>query len=103
MIVKGDIIHGAQNSSTFDLFNANNRNRVVLELAGAGTHSYSRSSTAVPDLYQVVMNKGVSQANTFTFNQHFTIVITSYSIHYTKLYENVIRGFLLLSVVSTLR
>jgi len=73
MIVKGDIIHGAQNSSTFDLFNANNRNRVVLELAGAGTHSYSRSSTAVPDLYQVVMNKGVSQANTFTFNQHFTI------------------------------
>lgn len=74
LIVKGDIIHGAVNSSTFDLYNgAANRNRVVLELAGTGTNSYTRTSTAVPDFYQIVMNKGVDQTSSFTFNQYFTI------------------------------
>lgn len=74
LIVKGSILHGSENSSTFDLYNdAINRNRVVLELAGTGVHNYSRSSTAVPDFYQIVMNKGVDQTNSFTFNQHFTI------------------------------
>jgi hypothetical protein len=74
LIVKGNIIHGTQNTSTFDLYNgATNRNRVVLELAGTGNHSYSRSSTSVPDFYQIVVNKGNNQANSFTFDQHFTI------------------------------
>lgn len=74
LIVNGDIIHGTNNSSTFDLYNgATNRNRVVLELSGTGVHNYSRASTAVPDFYRIVINKGVDQTSTFTFNQDFTI------------------------------
>lgn len=74
LIVKGDIIHGSDNGSVFDLYNgATNLNRVVLELAGTGTNNYNRTSTAVPDFYQIVMNKGVDQTSSFTFNKNFTI------------------------------
>ena len=74
LIVAGNIIHGSQNTSVFDLYNgATNRNRVVLELVGAGSHSYSRTSTARPDFYQIVVNKGTGNTNSFTFDQHFTI------------------------------
>ncbi|MCK9205970.1 MAG: T9SS type A sorting domain-containing protein [Salinivirgaceae bacterium] len=77
LIVKGDILHGNTNGFTFDLYNAANRNRVVLELAGEGTHSYSRTSTSVPEFFRLVVNKGNAQSNSFTFDQYFTLQGTS--------------------------
>jgi hypothetical protein len=73
LIVKGDIIQGSKDNYTLDLFNASNRPAVILELQGSGSNKYYRTSTVVPDFYRIVMNKGSSQVDTFSFNNNFTL------------------------------
>lgn len=74
LILKGDILHGAENGHSFDLYNADNaRPRVILELQGASNNNYARTSTSVPDLYRIVQNKGTDQTYSFTFNDDFTL------------------------------
>lgn len=74
LILKGDIIHGAENGHSIDLYNADNtRPRVILELQGASNNSYSRTSTSNPDLYKIVQNKGSDQTYSFSFNNDFDI------------------------------
>ena len=73
LIVKGDIIQGSKNNYTFDLYNAANRPNVILELQGDTSSRYYRTSTVVPDLYRIVMNKGTSQTDTFSFNNSITV------------------------------
>lgn len=74
LILRGDIIHGAENGHSFDLYNADNaRPRVILELQGESDNNYTRTSTSTPDLYRVVMNKGIDQTYSFTFNDDFTL------------------------------
>ncbi len=72
-IIKGDIIHGSDNDYSLDLFNASDRAAVILELQGENSNRYYRTSTSVPDLYRVILNKGTNQDSTFTFSDDFTL------------------------------
>jgi len=73
LIVKGDIIQGSKDNYTFDLYNASDRPNVILEFQGDTSSRYYRTSTVVPDLYRIVMNKGTSQTDTFSFNNSITL------------------------------
>ncbi len=73
LIVKGDIIQGSKDNFDFNLFNAADRPRVILELQGKTNNSYYRTSNSVPNLYRIVMNKGTSQTDTFSFNNNFIL------------------------------
>ncbi len=73
LIVKGDIIHGSKDNYTFDLYNASNRPAVILEFQGSGSNKYYRTSASIPDLYRIVMNKGTSQVDTFTFSNNIVL------------------------------
>ncbi len=73
LIVKGDINQGSNNSYTLDLFSVQGQTNVILELAGDESGEYYRTSTSVPDLYRVVMNKGSNQDTTFTFSDSFSL------------------------------
>lgn len=73
LILKGDIIQGAESTQSIDLWRANNTERVVLELQGTSDNEYTRSSASVPEFYRIIVNKGNTQTNTFTFNQSFTL------------------------------
>ena len=69
-IVKGDII---VNDDNITLFNSSNRPAVILELQGASSNTYTNSAGTIPSLYRVVMNKGTSQVDTFTFSNSITL------------------------------
>lgn len=74
LIVKGNILQGSSNTSVLDLYNgATNRPLASLEFQGTGTHSYSRTSTSVPDLYRIVCNKGTDISSTFTLGSTVTL------------------------------
>lgn len=73
LIVKGDINLGTETSFEFNLWRAADRPKVVLELQGETNNSYYTSSTVVPDLYRIVMNKGTSQVDTFIFKNSITL------------------------------
>ncbi|SMD32516.1 hypothetical protein SAMN04488029_0861 [Reichenbachiella faecimaris] len=91
LILHGDIIHGAENGHSLDLYNANNtRPRVILELQGESDNNYARTSTSVPDLYRIVINKGNSQTNSFTFNDDFTISTPTASVQPIELQNGVL-------------
>lgn len=69
IIVKGNIIQGANNNSVLDLYNgAADRPLANLEFQGTGSHSYTRSSTSVPDLNRIVCNKGSDISSGFSIN-----------------------------------
>ena len=74
--VGGDIIieNVNNNSSTFDLYNGTApNNNATLELSGGGKYAFTNASSITPDLYRVVMNKGVDTASTFTFNNNIVL------------------------------
>jgi len=73
LIVKGDIIHGSNNAYSLDLYNAANRPAVILELQGNSNNNYHRTSTSVPDLYRLIINKGDNQTNSFSFDDSFVL------------------------------
>ncbi|MBI9066804.1 MAG: T9SS type A sorting domain-containing protein [Salinivirgaceae bacterium] len=73
IILKGNLLHGSDNSHAIDLWNSNSTERVILELQGASDNYYSRTSTAEPELYRVIVNKGLNQTNSFSFNESFTL------------------------------
>ena len=78
--VGGDIIieDVSNSSSAFDLYNgAAPNNNAVLELSGQGNHSFTNASPISPELYRVVMNKGIDTASTFTLKNTFTLRGTS--------------------------
>jgi len=57
-----------------DLFDlSTGGSNVILELTGTGANTFTNSSAASPDLYQIVMNKGSDITDTFTFTDNFTI------------------------------
>lgn len=65
-------------ATTFDLSSAGTN--TILELTGTGNHFFTNSSTANPDFYQIEMDKGTDQSNTFNFDDDFTISIPTASI-----------------------
>lgn len=73
LILKRSIIHGSDNNFGIDLYGAANRSKVILEFQGADNGTYSRTSTSVPIFYRMVMNKGINQTPTFSFNNSFTL------------------------------
>ncbi|MBN1252892.1 MAG: T9SS type A sorting domain-containing protein [Bacteroidales bacterium] len=73
LIVKGNILQGADDNNKLDLFNASDRTSVILELQGQGANTYTRNSSSKPDLYRLVMNKGEDQTNSFSFNNDFIL------------------------------
>ncbi len=75
LVLKGNLIQGADNNNVIDLYNAANRPWAALEFQGAGNHVYSRTSTSVPDLYRIICNKGVSQSSSFAVNS--SVVLNS--------------------------
>lgn len=58
LIVNGDIIQSSGNNNTIDFYNGDNKTKVILELQGESNNSYYSTSTSVPQLYRVVLNKG---------------------------------------------
>ena len=80
MILNGDIIHGALNTSLIDLWESNTGNRVILDLRGESNNNYTRSNTNIPELYRIVMSKGSDKTNTFTFSDDFTLMGTSNAV-----------------------
>ncbi|WP_422359595.1 T9SS type A sorting domain-containing protein [Reichenbachiella sp.] len=91
LILKGNIIHGAGNGHSFDLYNADNaRPRVILELQGETDNNYARTSTSTPDLYRIVQNKGSDQTYSFTFNDDFTLSTPTATIQPIELQNGVL-------------
>ncbi|MBN1252635.1 MAG: T9SS type A sorting domain-containing protein [Bacteroidales bacterium] len=70
LIVKGNI---SITENNIDLFNASDRPYVILELQGETDNSYTNSAGTIIDLYRVVLNKGTSQTNKFTFSDDFNL------------------------------
>ncbi len=75
LIVRGNIslIHDAAYVATLDLYQGGTANNVLLELKGAGNHSLSNQTSSTPDLYRVILNKGTSKVNKFTFDDNFNL------------------------------
>ncbi len=74
LIVNGDI--NQSQDGDFDLVGGTGGtadNKVVLELAGLGDHSYTQTAGNDPSFYQIVMNKGSDTTNAFTFPINFSI------------------------------
>lgn len=73
LVVRGNIVR--TNQGAFDLFNGNgvNDNNAILELTGAGNHSYTKTAGDVAEFYRVEMNKGNSTASSFTISEPFTL------------------------------
>ena len=73
-------------SSVFDLYNgAAPNNNAILELSGEGKHAFTNASTISPELYRIVMNKGIDTASTFTMRN--TIALQGTSTGATKAIE----------------
>ena len=87
LILKGDIIQGNNNGYSLDLYNGSGRPNVELELQGESDNSYSRTSNNVPQLYRLILNKGNSQVNSFTFNQNVTLQGTTSGVDVDKALE----------------
>ncbi|MCS7004084.1 MAG: hypothetical protein NZM38_02020 [Cytophagales bacterium] len=73
------IVHGNLNLrrfQSFDLFGGNSPtdNNVVLEVAGASNTTMWSDTTATPDLYRLVVNKGSDTTSTFTANMNFNLL-----------------------------
>lgn len=73
LIVYGDIIQGDKDYMQLNLFNAQNRPAVILELAGDTSATYTRASASTPSLYKIIMNKGNNQNLFFRFADDFTL------------------------------
>jgi hypothetical protein len=73
--IQGDIIQGsASYSSTgLRLWTASNRARITLFLDGNNSMTYNLINGTVPQLYRLVINKGISQATTARFNLDFVL------------------------------
>ncbi|MEO9873016.1 MAG: hypothetical protein ABJF63_21205, partial [Ekhidna sp.] len=52
----------------FDLSNADPSSQAILELAGTGQHAFTNTSSIVPELYRIVVNKGVDTTSTFSLD-----------------------------------
>jgi hypothetical protein len=65
-----------ENSGTISLFSGNgvNDNNVILELSGEGQHSYTRSEGHTPVLYRLIINKGTSRTNSFSFENDIQLM-----------------------------
>ncbi len=72
--VNGDIDLGQ--GTGFNLTSAAGA-QVELELSGEGDHSFTNATGTTAELYRLIVNKGSSQANTFTFNDDFNLNSTS--------------------------
>ena len=73
LIVEGDIEH---RNGTIDLFSDNTGgNNAILELAGEHSHRFFKGNGIDrPDFYRIVINKGVNQDSTFTFEDEFNLL-----------------------------
>ncbi len=72
-VLKRDIIQGSDNNWGIDLYGAANRSKAILEMQGTTNGTYSRTSTTVPNLYRIVMNKGTNQTPSFSFDDSFIL------------------------------
>ena len=81
LIAKGNITLNT-NTNVFNLGDGNTTNtNVTLELQGSSDNIFTNlGGAATPTLYRIVMNKGNSQANNFTFNTNFTLTGSSNGI-----------------------
>ena len=71
LVVEGNIEH---RNGTIDLFSNNTGgNNVILELAGDRSRRFYKSVPDDPEFYRIVMDKGVNQDSTFTFEDEFTL------------------------------
>ncbi len=73
LIIKGSIIHGSDNDYKLNLYNTTDRPAVILELQGETNERYYRTSTSVPNLYRIVLDKGFNQDSSFIFNNSFIL------------------------------
>lgn len=73
-IVNGDII--LDQGTGFDLTSAAGA-QVELEVSGTGDHSFMNNTGTDAALYRLIVNKGVGQTSTFTFDNNFTLGATS--------------------------
>jgi len=80
LIVKGNIIQGASDLFSLQLYNNSTKPKVILELQGEGNHSYTRNSNATPSFYRIVMNKDTSQTNSFSFDENFSLFGESHTL-----------------------
>lgn len=73
LIVRGNIVQ--ERPGVFDLFNGNgvNDNNAELILSGVGNNNYTKTDGGLADFYRIVMDKGSSVAESFTFNENFTL------------------------------
>jgi hypothetical protein len=70
MIVNGDI--NLTSGTGFNLRSAAG-SQVVLELSGAGNHSFVNTTGVYPQLYRLEMNKGSDTTSVFTFHDNFVL------------------------------
>lgn len=73
LTVNGDIIQDNTGNTTLFSGNGVNNNNVILNLSGEGQHSYTRSAGNTPVFYRIVMNKGNTRDNSFTFQNDFEL------------------------------
>ena len=73
LTVQGNIEQNTTTGGGLQLFTASGEDRITLNLTGEGTHAYTLTSGADPQLYRLLVNKGSDTTSTFTFNSNFTL------------------------------
>jgi hypothetical protein len=73
LILHGNIIQDNTAGGGLQLYSADDEDYVKLTLKGTGDHSYSVSSGATANFYNIEFNKGTDQTSTFTFNDDFDL------------------------------
>ncbi len=73
LIVHGNIIQDNTTGGGLQLYSAADEDYIKLTLNGTGNHSYSISSGATANLYNIVFNKGTDQTSSFSFDSNFLL------------------------------
>lgn len=73
LIVHGNIIQDVTSGGGLQLSTLPDEDYISLFLRGTGTHTFTSSSGASANFYDVTVNKGTSQTSSFTFNESFVL------------------------------
>jgi hypothetical protein len=73
LIVHGNLLQNNTAGGGFQLYTAAGQDYINLTLKGSGNHNYTVSTGTTGNFYNLTLDKGTSQINTFTLNSNCTI------------------------------
>ncbi|BDX37477.1 hypothetical protein CYCD_08320 [Tenuifilaceae bacterium CYCD] len=73
LIVHGNLLQNNTTGGGFQLYTVAGQDYINLTLKGSGNHSYTVSSGTTGNFYNLTLDKGTDQTNSFTLNSNCTI------------------------------